>query len=150
MAEQPTLFATDYCDLNEVIARNLTRNLPRTDSSYRLVIHRFAQFQSLLYPSLCRENFSDSKVALFFHDVGVRSQYHISSEKTCCAALKSQFQSICLPNFRSFPDQYWRRRCPKDYLRGNLFGTDGAKYPLIKRVLQVSLCKLFKSLFSWL
>ena len=110
----PLKVATDY-DLNEVMLMNMTGNLPRTDNSYRLVIQRFADFHGLLFSSLNREDFTDSNVALFLHDAGVRSSHHVSCEKTYCAALRLQFQSLELPNFRSFPD----------------------KYPLITRVLQV-------------
>ena len=71
---------------------SLTENPPRTDNSYRLSIQRFAKFHSLKYPSLSRENFSDTNVALFLDDAGVWSSFHVSCEKTYCAALRSQFQ----------------------------------------------------------
>ena len=108
--------ASDY-DLNEVVARNLTGNLPATDSSYRLVIQRFAEFHGLVFKDLGREHYTDSNVALFLHDASEKSNCHQSTEKLYCAAFRLQFQSHCLPSFR----------------------TSSEKYRLITRVLQVVL-----------
>ena len=82
--------AADY-DLNEVMARNLTGNLPATDTSYRLVIQRFAEFHGLIFSDLVREDFTDSNVALFLHDASEKSNCHQSTEKLYCAAYRLQF-----------------------------------------------------------
>ena len=99
----PPKFATDY-DLNEVLVMKMSGNLPRSDNSYRLVIQRFADFHCLLFSTLTREDFNDSNVALSLHDAGARLSHHVPCKKTYCAALRLQFQSFGLPNFRSFPD----------------------------------------------
>ena len=64
----PTKTAAD-CDLDEVMAQNIAGNPPCTESSNRLIIQRFADLDGILYSSLTREDFSDSNVDLFLHDI---------------------------------------------------------------------------------
>ena len=43
--------------------------ISRALGSYRLIIQRFADLDGILYSSLTREDFSDSNVDLFLHDI---------------------------------------------------------------------------------
>ena len=52
------------------------------------------------------DDINDANVALFLRDAGIRSLFHVGCQKTYYAALRSQFQNLCLPNSSSFPDKY--------------------------------------------
>ena len=97
-----------------------------TERSYAVVLRSYCVFHGIEVDSCSAIDFTDTKVAVFLKDAGIRRLYSRSTEKTYCAALGAAFLRFGVTGFRAEPSQW----------------------PITQKVLMVSitysfLCKIF-------
>ena len=80
------LSAADY-DVDRVISECITGNSVATERSYAVVLRSYCVFHGIEVDSCSAIDFTDTKVAVFLKDAGIRRLYSRSTEKTYCAAL---------------------------------------------------------------
>ena len=101
------LSAADY-DVNRVIAECITGKSGATERSYAVVLRSYCVFYGRKLHSCSATDFSDTGVAVFLKDAGIRrsSSRGIGLEKTYCAALGAAFSRFGITGIRAEPSQW--------------------------------------------
>ena len=78
-----------------------------TERSYAVVLRSYCVFHGIEVDSCSAIDFTDTKVAVFLKDAGIRRLYSRSTEKTYCATLGAAFLRFGVTGFRAEPNPAW-------------------------------------------
>ena len=95
-----------HYDVDRVIAECITGNSVATERSYAVVLRSYCVFHGLEDDTCSAIDFSETKVAVFLKDAGIRRSYSRSTEKTYCAAVGAAFLRFDATGFRAEPSQW--------------------------------------------